>query len=65
MYFDDNGPAEITLRLPAGDYSGEWVNTTTGESTPVEKFAHHGGEQNLRTPAFQNGIALGLKRAAK
>jgi hypothetical protein len=65
MYFDDNGPAEVTLRLPAGDYSGEWVNTTTGESTPVEKFAHHGGEQNLRTPAFQNGIALGLKRAAK
>ena len=27
MYFDGNGPAKVVLELPAGAYSGEWVNT--------------------------------------
>ena len=65
MYFDDNGPTDVVLRLPAGTYSVEWVNTTTGESMPLEKFAHGGGEKTLRSPDFQNGIALRLMRAGK
>jgi hypothetical protein len=65
MYFDDNGPTEVVLRLPEGTYSVEWVNTSTGESMPLEKFAQGRGEKTLRSPDFQNGIALRLERTAK
>ena len=61
MYFDGNGPAKIVLELPAGEYSGEWINTRTGETEGLERFRHRGGEKTLETPAFQNGIALSLQ----
>jgi hypothetical protein len=64
IYFDGNGPAEVRLDLPAGEYTGDWVNTTTGKVERPERFRHPaGGEKILRTPGFQNGIALRLKRA--
>jgi hypothetical protein len=62
MYFDGNGPAEVMLELPAGEYSGEWINTKTGETEGLERFRHRGGKKTLQTPAFQNGIALRLEK---
>jgi len=61
MYFDGNGPMDVTLDLPAGDYSGGWVNTETGAVAKEENFVHRGGEKVLRSPEFRNGIALHLK----
>jgi hypothetical protein len=63
MYLDGDGPSEILLRLPNGDYSGEFVNVVTGESTKLEKFTHRGGEKTLLTPKFEGGIALRLERS--
>ena len=63
MYFDGNGPAEIVLNLPAGSYSGEWINTESGQPTAVPKFEHPGGEKRLSAPAFRDGIALRLTKA--
>lgn len=65
MYFDGNGPANITLDLPAGEYAGEWVDTKTGKRQPLVKFEHAGGQKILPTPAFENGIALWLEKAAR
>ena len=62
VYFDDNGPADVTLRLPGGEYFGEWLNTTTGIDTPLQPFVHGGGEKVLHSPDFQNGIAMRLIR---
>jgi hypothetical protein len=62
IYLDGNGPAEVMLELPAGEYSGEWINTKTGETEGLERFRHRGGEKILPTPAFQNGIALRLEK---
>lgn len=64
MYFDGNGPANVVLELPAGEYSGEWISTKTGETEGLERFRHRGGEKTLRTPGFQNGMALRVERAA-
>jgi len=64
MYLDGNGPIELTLDLPRGGYSGEWVNTKTGSIEKSEKFQHRGGEKLLLTPEFHNGIGLLLKRVA-
>ena len=64
IYLDGNGPAELTLELPRGQYSCEWVNAKTGTIEQLEGFLHEGGNKVLTSPAFQNGIALRLKRTA-
>ena len=65
MYFDGSGPIAVTLDLPAGAYSGDWINTQTGSVERAEKFRHRGGPLTLQTPAFQDGIALRLNRTAQ
>ena len=62
IYLDGHGPAEITLILPRGTYSAEWLNTETGGIEQLESFTHHNGDKVLQSPAFENGIALRLKR---
>ncbi len=62
VYLDGNGPSRVDLRLPAGTYKGEWVDTVTGESTSIPVFKFGGGTHTLTTPAFTNGIALRLSR---
>jgi len=64
MYFDGNGPMDVTLDLPLGTYSGEWVDTETGQ---IEKttFRSNGREIVRRAPGFRNGKALRLRRVSK
>jgi hypothetical protein len=62
VYLDGNGPDELTLELPPGNYSAEWLNVATGKIEQWEKFTHKGGDKVLQSPAFQSGIALRLKR---
>ena len=62
VYLDGNGPAELTLELPPGNYSAEWLNVATGKIEQWEKFTHKGGDKVLQAPKFQSGIALRLKR---
>lgn len=64
IYLDGNGPSEVTLDLPAGQYSGGWINVRTGNVDKSENFRHAGGDKVLRSPEFQSGIALRLKRTA-
>lgn len=62
IYLDGSGPSEMTLRLPQGNYSAEWMNVNSGDIEQLEAFQHRGGNKLLAAPAFQNGIALRLKR---
>lgn len=62
VYLDGSGPARITLRLPAGSYSGEWIDTITGQSTSVPPFKTDGEDHVLDSPGFKNGIALRVTR---
>jgi hypothetical protein len=63
LYFDGDGPAKITLELPAGQYSGGWMDIVSGNITPLPAFRHGGGEKIMETPSFHGGIALELKLA--
>jgi hypothetical protein len=65
FYLDGSGPADVTLDLPAGDYSGEWVNVESGGVERAERFHHTGGGKVLRSPAFSDGIALRLQRSGR
>jgi len=59
------GPSAVTLELPAGEYSGEWLNVETGEIARSESFRHAGGDRIFRTPEFSDGIALRLNRTRR
>jgi hypothetical protein len=65
IYCDGNGPSDVSLELPAGVYSGAWVDVETGSVARTESFRHVGGEKVLKTPDFRGGIALRLKRAER
>jgi hypothetical protein len=62
MYVDGDGPAEISLKLPPGDYSVQWLDVFTGDKKDGEAFKHPGGEKVLKTAAFRNGIAVRISR---
>jgi hypothetical protein len=62
IYLDGSGPGDVTLTLPAGRYSGAWVNVETGATAKEVRFQHAGGEKLLQSPEFANGIALKLTR---
>lgn len=60
IYLDGLGPSEITLDLPAGRYTDEWIDVETGGTARNDSFEHPGGEKVLTTPEFRDGIALRL-----
>jgi hypothetical protein len=62
MYVDGAGPAEITLRLPPGDYEFSWVDVV---NSAIIRGKTGGGEVVLTTPKFKNGIALRINRVGK
>lgn len=53
---------EVTLSLPAGRYTGAWIDVRSGAVVRREKFTHAGGQRVLQSPPFAGGIALRLKR---
>ena len=65
MYFDGDGPTEVTLDLPEGRYLGEWVNVRTGRVERSEDLRGGRGVVAVESPAFVNGIALRVKRAER
>jgi hypothetical protein len=60
IYLDGNGPAELTLELPKGHYSAEWINVASGAIMHAEGFGHSGGAKVMVTPKFSEGVALRL-----
>jgi hypothetical protein len=65
IYLDGNGPAELTLTLPAANYRAEWFSTRTGAIDKSENFYHAGASKSLMSPPFENGIALRVARTDK
>jgi len=62
VYLDGNGPTELVLNLPAGEYSVFWVDVISGEKKDEGTFRHSGGDKSVMSPAFKNGIALRISR---
>ncbi|HXJ86323.1 MAG TPA: hypothetical protein VMS18_05865 [Candidatus Binatia bacterium] len=62
IYLDGNGPSELSLNLPAGEYTVSWVDVVSGEKKDAADFQHRGGERVLKSPSFRNGVALRISR---
>jgi hypothetical protein len=57
-----NQQLTLTLTLPAGQFSAEWFDTSRGSASSRERFTHDGGTRKLSAPAFEDDIALALRR---
>ena len=54
--------AELELSLQWGRYRVEWFDPKTGKVVHQDKFNHNGGPFYLKTPSFQQDLALKLLR---
>jgi hypothetical protein len=63
LYVDGEGPVEITLSLPAGEYEISWVDVGSGAVVMSGKVS--GGERVVRSPGFKGGIAVRVRREAR
>ena len=57
----DAGPAALQIRLPAGSWQAEWIDTASGRRLRRERVEGD-GVRTLRAPAFDDDIALRLVR---
>jgi len=63
IYLDGSGKAEsMDLNLPGGTFERWWMDVRTGAVMDRRTFAHKGGPISIPTPAFQDGIALRIRR---
>jgi hypothetical protein len=63
MYLSGEGQQVITLRLPTGSYSAEWLNPETGAWQPPVTVAAREGSARLRLPDYRFDVALRLVRS--
>lgn len=52
----------ISISIPAGHYSGQWIDTKTGVHTSFNVDDHPGGILELPVPEFREDIALIIKK---
>jgi hypothetical protein len=62
LYVRGGTRAELRLALAAGRWRAEWVNTKTGEVDKSEEVTHKTGECILKSPPYEEDIALRLRR---
>jgi hypothetical protein len=53
-----SGPSTLSLTMPAGTYTGAWIDPLTGVRIPFSLEARKGGAQKLEVPDFNRDIAL-------
>jgi hypothetical protein len=61
IYLDGNGPTQIVLNLPRGEYDLTWIDVAGGGKKEAA-FHHDGGERTIDSPQFKNGIAMRLRK---
>ena len=62
VYLDGNGPTDLILNLPAGEYAVWWVDVVSGDKRDGGTFKHGGGEKRVKSPTFKGGIAMRIAR---
>jgi hypothetical protein len=63
IYINGGGEAQLQVQLPKGKYTAEWINTKTGKTDKNETFDHPGGNRTLKSPKYQDDIALRIIRS--
>lgn len=61
IYIFGKGPMELTLSIPEGEYSVEFLDPLTGRSQDGLQITSH-GSVNLTTPAYTEDVAIRIYR---
>ena len=62
IYLDGDGPTDVTLDIPPGDYEQTWIDVKSGRGAQSASVQHAGGTLVLHSPVFKDGIALRLAK---
>lgn len=61
LYIFGKGPHEVSMRIPAGSYSVEFIDPLTGTREDT-KSIESSGEIRLTTPPYQEDVAIKISR---
>jgi hypothetical protein len=64
VYLNSGAKTNLVLDLPAGRYRAVWLNPQTGAVDSSEDIDHTGGEVTLRSPHYNEDIALKIVRSS-
>jgi hypothetical protein len=53
---------ELTVKLPAGSYQVDWLDTKSGNIAATRSLQHSGGAVKLMSPQFVVDVALSIRR---
>ena len=63
IYINGGNESQLQVKLPKGKYKAEWLNTKSGKTDKEETFNHAGGNRTLKSPKYQDDIALRILRS--
>ncbi len=64
IYLRGGSQASLVINLPAGTYSGQWIDTKSGAvAGSITDFTHPGGQRTFPSPSYSEDIALRLVAA--
>ncbi len=62
VYIHNGSKCDLNLKLPAGNYSVEWISTKDGRQVKTEKIDHQNERIILKSPEYIEDIALKIIR---
>lgn len=65
IYLSGGTHAELVLKLGAGRYRAEWVDTKTGAVAKQQDITSHNGRATLSVPEYAEDIALRIEKLAR
>jgi hypothetical protein len=63
IYAHGGNKVTLSLELPAGRYRAEWLNPSSGKVESSQVIEAHGGRIEVASPAYEDDVALSLRRA--
>jgi hypothetical protein len=58
IYIKGGPQATLSLTVPAGKYTAEWINPRSGNVDKIELIKHEGGELKVQSPLYVEDVAL-------
>jgi hypothetical protein len=66
VYFFGGKQAEVSLKLPGGEYRGKWIDPHTGRVEQEQEFAiSPEGTVKIASPPYREDVALRLVRKGR
>lgn len=64
IYICGGSRADLTIKIPAGEYQAQWIDTRTGKVVKVRSFSQAAASRTLRSPVYHEDIALRIVRTS-